>query len=1150
MNMKNSVYAAIALLLGVGTLHAEHVDKSAALETAAQFMQTLNPQASIMVEPAKKAARSTAEGAESATDAYYYIFNAKNNQGFVIVSGDDRTPQVLGYSDKGAIDTQNIPVNLQEMLDSYEAQIKMLDTMSDYEAGSAMAKRRANSTRNSISPMITTNWDQADPYWNKCPQFMVEEGSDEYELAYTGCVATSMAQIMNFHKFPAHAPAMDSYQFTVSAGNYNYATVDADALPGIDLDWDHMLNNYTGAEDVVYTDAVANLMLYAGYSVKMQYGTSSSGAYTDDIPAGFLKFGYDANTIRIAFRNDYTKESWDDLIYNELFEGRPMIYNGTAGSGGGHSFICDGYESGDYFHINWGWGGMSNGYFLLEILNPHASGIGGSSSSEGYNMKQNAILGIKPGDGSTPVVEVEKILTVTNIYWNSNSSTISFDRDGKSYPFKIFKSKVFNLLSADHNRTGEKYAVGIDLYDATGKYCIEHIYGESYYHTLVTSATGQRLQIGSGIASNASNVITFGKNLEAGTYRIVPVCQLQGTTEWVPMLESDRFYCELTVTNYSANGVCHPYVDLETTNFEFIGKNKVGNAERVDVTLKNNSTDRFFGNLYLFVDNEMLDEQMTPYTTTIQAEVLAGEVKTITFNFTPKNAGTKSVKVALDDLNEKTLPGTGSITIAPADGGTMNLSVAIEAVNAVHQTPEEGADYPIHGNIYDTHSRFKVTLTNNDQFEYNRYILVPLFICSQVEKTDDEGNVIKKWGGQMVTYKMETISIEAGASKDFYYEFDNLAPGSVYSVNVYARNDNPEDATGNKTTNLVKNGESKYYQINCGVVTWTSAGERSSAAMNGTVTIADDAAAVSLMGLGNEVQITPNANPNCLYFFDAEQTVPETLVGKNVIKGYVAENIVLTDGFDYFTPYTFTAQNISYSRTFTQGRAAQGSGEKGWETLVLPFAATEVTDATGTSIEWYKGDNDQSGKFWICNFSEEETDEIFFNYVSTLAADRPYLVAVPEGSDLVNSALTFKATIALLKPGIVAVTSGKTHSMVGTYVKQSVENIYKLNSVGHQFDLEAAGQEIGAFRAYFNTLEGKTSEATTLTIQFKLTGDVEIPGDINLDGVINLADVTALVDILINQWSSEVAHGETDIDGNGTFDTDDVTALVDLLLNK
>lgn len=1143
MKMKKSLYATIALLMGVGTLHAEHVDKSAALETAAQFMQTLNPQASIMVEPAKKAARSTAEGTESTSEAYYYIFNAENNQGFVIVSGDDRTPQVLGYSDKGRLDTQNIPVNLQEMLDSYEAQIKMLDTMTDYEAGSAMAKRRANTTRNSISPMITTNWDQADPYWNKCPQFMVEEGSDKYELPYTGCVATSMSQIMNFHKFPAYAPAMETYQFKVPASNDTYANVDADPLPGVKLEWDHMLNNYTGAEPVEYTDAVANLMLYAGYSVKMQYGTSASGAYTDDIPAGFIKFGYNANTIRIAYRNDYSQDEWNDLIYGELATGRPMIYNGTAGSGGGHSFICDGFESGDYFHINWGWGGMSNGYFLLEILNPHASGIGGSSSSEGYNIKQNAIIGIMPDNGEQGESQINN-LTVTNISYNNSS--INRTRSSQSGAFTLYKSYYFKLQFSDHFKSGLKYWVAFAIYDETGTEQIE-VFGESNNCKVrETSASGELENIGQNYDSR--NPLKFGKGLAAGNYRIVPVCKLENTDKWIPMLKSDRNYVAITVTNTELTGTIHPIINLQATNYEFIGDAKVGRPERVNVTLKNNSDERYFGSLYLFVDNENIDEY-GQYTTTIQAEVPANGEKVVTFNFAPKNAGTKTVKICLDDQSYKTLPGTGSITIAPADGGTMDLSVAIEAVNAVHQTPEEDADYPIHGNIFDTHSRFKVTLKNNDAYEYNRYILVPLFICSQVEKTNDDGSVTKKWGGQMVTYKMETISIAAGETKDFYYEFDNLAPGSVYSVNVYARNDNPDDATGNKTDNLVGQGQSKYYKINNGVVTWTNAGVRTSAANNGPITVDDDAAAVSLMGLGNEVQITPNANPNCLYFFDAEQNVPEALAGKNVIKGYAAENIVLTDGYDYFTPYTFTAQNISYSRTFTQGRAAQG-GEQGWETLVLPFAASEVTDANGTSLEWYKSDLHESGKFWICNFSEEETDEIFFNYVITLAADHPYLVAVPEGSDLVNSALTFKATNAQLKPGIVAVNSGKIHSMVGTYVKQTVENIYKMNSVGHQFDLAAAGQEIGAFRAYFNTLEGKSSEATTLTIQFKLTGDVEISGDINLDGVVNLADVTALVDILNNAWSSEIAHGATDINGNGAFDVDDVEALVDLLLNK
>ena len=338
---------------------------------------------------------------------------------------------------------------------------------------------------------------------------------------------------MNFHKFPAYAPAMETYQFKVPASNDTYANVDADPLPGVKLEWDHMLNNYTGAEPVEYTDAVANLMLYAGYSVKMQYGTSASGAYTDDIPAGFIKFGYNANTIRIAYRNDYSQDEWNDLIYGELATGRPMIYNGTAGSGGGHSFICDGFESGDYFHINWGWGGMSNGYFLLEILNPHASGIGGSSSSEGYNIKQNAIIGIMPDNGEQGESQINN-LTVTNISYNNSS--INRTRSSQSGAFTLYKSYYFKLQFSDHFKSGLKYWVAFAIYDETGTEQIE-VFGESNNCKVrETSASGELENIGQNYDSR--NPLKFGKGLAAGNYRIVPVCKLENTDKWIPMLKS------------------------------------------------------------------------------------------------------------------------------------------------------------------------------------------------------------------------------------------------------------------------------------------------------------------------------------------------------------------------------------------------------------------------------------------------------------------------------------------------------------------------------------------------------------------------------------------------------------------------------------
>ena len=253
---------------------------------------------------------SKARRAPQASTAYYYVFNIGNNEGFVIVSGDDRTNPILGYSDTGYFDEAKIPANMKSWLEGYAEQIKALDTMSDAQAARLMAAPRKASvpTRNSIAPMVTTKWNQAAPYWNKCPEFMsIDENGDTIgELAYTGCVATSMSQIMNYHKWPQQTTkVIPSYMFSIPNGDYTYSSVEMEELPVTTFDWEHMKDSYNGSEDAVYTDAVATLMYYAGAAVKSQYGISSTGAYTDDIPKGFTEyFAYDANTIAIKFRTD------------------------------------------------------------------------------------------------------------------------------------------------------------------------------------------------------------------------------------------------------------------------------------------------------------------------------------------------------------------------------------------------------------------------------------------------------------------------------------------------------------------------------------------------------------------------------------------------------------------------------------------------------------------------------------------------------------------------------------------------------------------------------------------------------------------------------------------------------------------------------
>ena len=295
------------------TVLAGPVSKEQARQLAADFVKTrpaaaASKAAGNVVQQANALSLVTlSQNRQEAMAAPFYIFNIGERQGFVIVSGDDRTAPVLGYSDEGCIDPERMPENLRYWLDDYAQQLKTLAQMDDTQASKALRapSRAAVQTRNSIAPLITTKWDQATPYWNKCPQFMnSDDEADGYDLAYTGCVATAMSQIMYFHKQPAQTLAeIPSYTFTVAGDNYNYSTVTMDAQPVTSLDGEHTRETYTGAEDEVYTDAVATLMLYAGCAVKMQYGRNSSGAYTDDIPKGFRYFGYGS---KIAFRNDYS----------------------------------------------------------------------------------------------------------------------------------------------------------------------------------------------------------------------------------------------------------------------------------------------------------------------------------------------------------------------------------------------------------------------------------------------------------------------------------------------------------------------------------------------------------------------------------------------------------------------------------------------------------------------------------------------------------------------------------------------------------------------------------------------------------------------------------------------------------------------------
>ena len=319
--------------------------------------------------------------------AVYYIFNTSN--GYVIVSGDDRAEEILGYGD-APLDFNTIPCNMKAWLDHYKEQIEYLQAHEGLrvETPSMVAPSLRGAT---VAPLLTALWDQEAPYWNQC----VING---YQCL-TGCPATSAAMVFHYWKYPDfETPEVPGYRCELSTSYWGSASyVNVAALPPVNFDWEHMRDSYSGSYTTVEANAVATLMRYVGQAEHMAYGVDGSGVDADSaslIADAFKLFGYDEETVRLVKKTSaysggttlYTDAEWAAMMQEELEEGRPIVFCAISSGwfGGGHAFNVDGYDSNtNKYHINFGWSGQSNNYYAL-------------NSFDGYNQYQQMVIGIQP----------------------------------------------------------------------------------------------------------------------------------------------------------------------------------------------------------------------------------------------------------------------------------------------------------------------------------------------------------------------------------------------------------------------------------------------------------------------------------------------------------------------------------------------------------------------------------------------------------------------------------------------------------------------------------------------------------------------------------------------------------------------------------
>lgn len=294
-----------------------------------------------------------------------------NQEGLVIVPNDDAFPEVIGYSN--ASFSELPPALKWYIAAASDAMRAMANDNICYAAIPPSSDYPAH-----VDQLLSTTWDQGKPYNNLCPGGNGAKSS----LYPTGCVATAMAQIMKFHNYPEVGIGSHQYSFQPSSGDGRIISAE---FGETHYDWNNMLDDYSAEYTSEQANAVATLMLHCGVAVDMGYTESGSGSYAVEACQGIRKyFGYNEGACLYS-RDYFSAELWMQMLFEELSKKRPVYYSGSSEVQGGHAFVIDGYDENGLVHVNWGWGGKTNGFYDIALLNP---------SNYQFSNNQHMILNI------------------------------------------------------------------------------------------------------------------------------------------------------------------------------------------------------------------------------------------------------------------------------------------------------------------------------------------------------------------------------------------------------------------------------------------------------------------------------------------------------------------------------------------------------------------------------------------------------------------------------------------------------------------------------------------------------------------------------------------------------------------------------------
>ena len=420
--MKRFTMILALLLMLAMPMMAERVAPETARKVATTFLNNNGAKADQLTDLSKTAGFTN-----------LYIFTTENS--FVVMAADDRVNPILGYSLTEKFETKGMPENLIWWLQGYSDQIQdMIDNNRSNDAAVATEWQSLKNGSNSksiseiiVEPLLTTTWDQNYPYNYSCPSDSDGPGGH----VYAGCVATAMAQVMKFWNYPTMGNGSHSY----TSGSYGEQTANFGETT---YDWDNMTNSISNSSDQANIDAIATLIYHCGVAVDMNYGKGSSGASSSKVPAALIDYFNYAPSAAYISRDGFEDDQWIAFLQSELLEGRPLLYSGSysfQNNGqtyyGGHSFVCDGYRSDNYFHFNWGWSGYNgngstDGFWLIGALNPGSAGSGSGSGT--YNLNNTVAAWVEPISSlNAPSLTASVSNNNVTLTWDAVDDATSYD---------------------------------------------------------------------------------------------------------------------------------------------------------------------------------------------------------------------------------------------------------------------------------------------------------------------------------------------------------------------------------------------------------------------------------------------------------------------------------------------------------------------------------------------------------------------------------------------------------------------------------------------------------------------------------------------------------------------------------------------------